>query len=214
MASLDWFVERVHYLLQAGYQTFTPSDLAQLNRKSEPDITAGLAMKIQELIDGRRLPRVTRSWSVVDNWPENLPHLSLSKQPPARKRKLPDLNFRFGGQREALYFRFEAKKLAGTGDYENLISPEDGLGRFLRKAYGRRDMAGGLLGYVHTESPIVHADRVKAALVKDPKKYRVTSRGAWTSTNFRNGPTCCFRTVHSRDRSAAIAVYYSFLLVR
>ena len=212
MTSLDWFVGRVHYLLQAGYETMTPRELGQFNRKSEPDITAGLAMRIQQLIDDHRLPGVTRSWSVVDNWPENLPHLPLTKQPPAKKRKLPDLNFRFGGQRETLYFRLEAKKLAGTGDYENLISHQDGLGRFLRRAYGRRDLAGGLLGYVHTESPIVHAERVKAALAADPRKYRVSADGAWTAATWKNGPECCFRAVHSRERASAIAIFYSFLL--
>jgi hypothetical protein len=212
--SLDWFIERVHYLLQAGYATLTPSELGQFNRKSEPEITAGLAMRIQQLIDDDTLPGVTRSWSVVDNWPENQPHLSLTKQPPAKRRKLPDLKFRFGGQRETIYFRFEAKKLAGTGDYGDLISHQDGLGRFLRRAYGRRDMAGGLLGYVHTESPIVHAERVEAALATNPRKYRVRADGAWTAVAWKNGPACCYRVVHSRERSAAIAIFYSFLLFR
>jgi hypothetical protein len=171
-------------------------------------------MRIQELIDDRRLPGVTRSWSVVDNWPENQPHLPLTKQPPARSRKLPDLKFRFGGQRETLYFRFEAKKLAGSGDYVDLISHQDGLGRFLRRTYGRQDVAGGLLGYVHTESPIVHAERVKTALTGNPRKYRVSANGAWASAAWKNGPECCFRMVHSRERSTVIAIFYSFLLFR
>lgn len=214
MNSLDWFIERVHYLLQAGYQTMTPTDLAHFNRKSEPDITAGLAIRIQQLIDDRQLPGVTRSWSVVDNWPENLPHLPLTRQPPAKKRKLPDLKFRFGGQRNTLYFRFEAKKLAGTGDYENLISHQDGLGRFLRRAYGRQDMAGGLLGYIHTESPITHADRVKTALTSDPRKYRLSANGGWKAANWKKGPECCFRTIHLREKASAIIIFHSFLLFR
>ncbi|SRR5260370_6641859 len=213
-ASFDRFIERVHCLLQAGYATMTPRDLAHFNLKHEPDITAGLAMRIQQLIDDHALPNVTRAWSVVDNWPENKTHLPLLRQPPAKRRKLPDLKFRFGGQRQALYFRFEAKKLAGTGDYDDLISHKDGLGRFLRKVYGREDQAGGLLGYVQTESPEIHAERVRKALVTDPKKYRVSPNGSWAPATWKNGPKCSFRAVHSRERASAIVIFYSFLLFR
>jgi hypothetical protein len=184
-ASFDRFIERVHCLLQAGYATMTPRELAQLNLKNEPDITAGLAMKIQQLIDARAVPSISRAWSVVDNWPENKTHLPLSKQPPAKRRKLPDLKFRYGGLRQVFYFRFEAKKLAGTGDYADLISHEDGLGRFLRRAYGREDKAGGLLGYVQTESPEIHAERVGTALVTEPKKYRVNAYGGWAAVTWK-----------------------------
>jgi hypothetical protein len=210
-ASFDLFVERVHGLLQAGYATMTPRDLARFNTKDEPDITAGLAMRIQQLIDACGVPGITRAWSVVDNWPENKTHLPLSKQPPAKRRKLPDLKFRYGGLREVFYFRFEAKNLAGTGDYADLLSHEKGLGRFLRKRYGRQDQAAGLLGYVHTESPETHAERVRQALVTDPKKYRVSANGEWTARTWKNGPKCSFRAVHSRERASVIVIFYSFL---
>lgn len=210
----DRFIERVHSLLQAGYETMTPRQLGHFNRKNEPDITASLAMRIQQLIDDRAVPDITRAWSVTDNSPENKLHLSLTKQPPAKRRKLPDLKFRYGGQREALYFRFEAKKLAGTGDYADLISHKDGLGRFLRKIYGREDMAGGLLGYIQTESTETHAERVRSALISNPKKYQVSANGDWTAMNWKNGPKCCFRTVHSRGRASVILIFHSFLLFR
>jgi hypothetical protein len=210
-APFDRFIERVHCLLQAGYATMTARDLARYHLRNEPDITAGLVIRIQQLIDERAVPGITRAWSVVDNWPENKSHLPLSKQPPAKKRKLPDLKFRYGGQTQALYFRFEAKKLAGTGDYADLISHKDGLGRFLRKVYGREDQAGGLLGYVQTESPEIHADRVRTALAKDPKKYRVSANGKWTAAIWKSGPKCSFRTVHSRERAPFIVIFYSFL---
>jgi hypothetical protein len=213
MTSLEWFIERVHYLLQAGYETFTSQELSHFDTKSEPDITGGLALRIQQLIDSGSLPGITRSWTVVDNCPEQERHLPMLKQRPARKRKLPDLNFRYGGQREALYFRFEAKKLAGSGDHLALISYKDGLGRFLRRVYGRQDMAGGLLGYVHTESPIVHADRIQVELTDKPKKYRV-SVGTWTATAWKRGPECCFRAIHSREGAAVIEIFYSFLPFR
>ena len=211
-ASFDLFIERVHRLLQAGYETMTPRELGNYNRKTEPDITAGLAMRIQQLIDDRAVPGITRAWSIGDNCPENKLHLPLTKQPPAKKRKLPDLKFRYGGQTQTFYFRFEAKKLAGTGDYEDLISHEDGLGRFLRRVYGREDVAGGLLGYVLTESVEIHAERVRSALAGDPKKYKVSAKGEWTVMTWKNGPKCSFKTIHSRDRTSVIVIFHSFLL--
>ncbi len=102
-----------------------------------------------------------------------------SKRRLGKRRRLPDIKLKYAGQRETLYFRFEAKKLAGTGDYADLISDKDGLGRFLRRVYGRNDEAGGLLGYVQTESPEAHAERVKTALAIDRKKYQVNAKGDW-----------------------------------
>lgn len=212
--NFDRFIENVHCLLQAGYASLSVKELNHFNRCDEPTITGGLAMQIQNLIDSGKVQGISRAWCVVDNWPEAALHLPLQKQPKAKKRKLPDLKFRFGGQREALYFRFEAKKLAGTGDYTDLISHEDGLGRFLRRVYGRADKAGGLLGYAQTESPETHAERVRTALETDRKKYRVNANGTWTVATWKNGPKCSFRVVHSRERASVMVIFYSFLSFR
>jgi len=212
--SFDRFLERVHLLLQAGYASLTPDELDHYNRCDEPDITGGLAMRIQQLIDDKKVSGISRAWCVVDNWPEAALHLPLKEQPRAKKRKLPDLKFRYGGQRQVLYFRFEAKKLAGTGDYADLISHEDGLGRFLRRVYGRHDNAGGLLGYVQTESPEIHAERVGTALTTEPQRYRVSEQGEWTTVIWKNGPKCSFRVVHLREGGSVIVICYSFLPFR
>lgn len=209
--NFDRFIENVHRLLQAGYASLSDKELSYFNRCDEPTITGGLAMRIQQLIDAGKLPGISRAWCVVDDWPEAALHLPLQNQPKAKKRKKPDLKFRFGGQRQALYFRFEAKKLAGTGDYDDLISRDDGLGRFLRRVYGRQDEAGGLLGYVQTESPEIHAERVRTALASNPTKYRVSVNGDWTAATWNNGPKCCFRAVHARERGSVIVIFYSFL---
>jgi hypothetical protein len=213
-ATFDRFIERVHQLLQAGYASLSKQEIEHYHRCNEPDITGGLALRIQQLVDGGQVPGITRAWCVVDNWPEAATHLPLKKQPRAKTRKLPDLKFRFGGQRQVLYFRFEAKKLAGTGDYADLISHQDGLGRFLRRVYGRQDAAGGLLGYVQTESPEIHAERVRTALTNDPRKYRAKQNGLWSTAPWKNGPQCSFRALHSREGASVIVIYYSFLHFR
>lgn len=209
-AAFSLFVERVHELLQAGYEAL---DATACNLWAEPEISGELAWEIEELLCTRRRPWM-RYWTAVDNWPENEPDQRGSKKRLGKRRRLPDIKLKYSGQRETLYFRFEAKKLAGTGDYADLISHKDGLGRFLRRVYGRQDDAGGLLGYVQTESPEIHALRVRNALETNPKKYRVTPGGDWTATTWKDGPKCSFRAVHSRERASVIVIFYSFLPFR
>jgi hypothetical protein len=209
-AAFNLFVERAHELLQAGYEAM---DAKACNMWAEPEISGELAWKIEELLGTRRQPWM-RYWTAVDNWPENEPDKPGFKKRLGKCRRLPDIKLKYAGQRETLYFRFEAKKLAGTGDYADLISHEDGLGRFLRRVYGRSDAAGGLLGYVQTESPEAHAERVRTALAIDPKKYQVNAKGYWTVVTWKNGPKCCFRVVHSRKAGSFIVIFYSFLLFR
>jgi hypothetical protein len=209
-APFNLFVERAHELLQAGYEAM---DAKACNMWAEPEISGELAWKIEELLCARRQSWM-RYWTAVDNWPENEPDQPGSKKRLGKRRRLPDIKLKYAGQRETLYFRFEAKKLAGTGDYADLISHEDGLGRFLRRVYGRDDGAGGLLGYVQTECPEAHAERVRAALATNPKKYQVSANGDWTVVAWKSGPKCCFRVIHSREGKSLIVIFYSFLLFR
>src|SRR6266850_5890641 len=159
-AALTLFIERVHELLQAGYEAL---DAGACNTWAEPEISGELAWKIEQLLWTRRQPWM-RYWTAMDNPPENEPDKPGFKKRLGKRRKLPDIKLKYAGQRETLYFRFEAKKLAGTGDYTDLISHTEGLGRFLSRVYGREDQAGGLLGYVQLETPGVHGERVRAAL--------------------------------------------------
>ena len=207
------FIERVHQLLQAGYATITEKELKLLNTAEEPEITGVLADRIQTLIDGGSHKGISRAWSVGDNSPENESHLPLAKQKRGKKRKLPDLKFRFGGQRQAFYFRFEAKRLANSGAYADLISHEDGLGRFRRRIYSRDDSSAGLLGYVQIGTTEEHAAKIEAAFAAEPKKYGITQR--WQAVVWKSGPPLSYRTTHSRAGNPGnITIYVTFLLFR
>ena len=205
------FVTRVHELLQAGYATMKP---VAYNTCEEPEISGELADRIETFLEGRSKPWM-RYWTAMDNAPENQPHLPLAKRRMGKRRKLPDLKFKYSGQRETLYFRFEAKKLKDTGSFRDLISSEDGLGRFISREYGRKDVAGGLLGYVQLETPEIHASRVANAFAENPKLYRIEPDGGWTMVKWPNGPACCFRTIHTRKyTSQTITIFHSFLSFR
>ncbi len=205
--ALDLFVQRAHELLQAGYAAM---DAKVWNLNKEPEISGELTAEIRKLIDTRRRPWM-RNWTPINDEPEDETGKPKEKRRLGNRRKRPDIKLKFSGLRETFYFRFEAKRLAGTGDYADLISHEDGLGRFLRKVYGREDIAGGLLAYVQSESVQAHVERVRTALESNGKKYRVHRAGTWTSIIWEGGPEHCFRVIHSRQRGAPILMFYTFL---
>ncbi len=190
-------------------------DAKAWNLKKEPDISGELTAEIRKLIDdtSRRKPWM-RLWTPINDEPEDEIRKPIEKRRLGNRRRRPDIKLKFGGLRGTLYFRFEAKKFSGTGDYTDLISHEDGLGRFLRKVYGREDVAGGLIGYVQSESIQAHVDRVRTALVSDSKKYRVQKDGQWTAVSWKNGPAYCFRVLHTRIAGPPVIIFYTFLLFK
>ncbi len=209
----DIFIQNVHRLLQAGYETLTTKELRFLRGRHEPDISGVLAMRIQQLVDDKKVEGINRAWTIADNHPENETHLPIDKMLLGKKRKLPDLKLRFGGARAARYFRFEAKCLSDSGAYKDLISHKDGLGRFLRRVYARGDSVGGLLGYVKTETAETHAQRVKADMCGDPIRFHLNEAKGWKAVALKGGPVCCFRTVHARDDNGGdITMFHTFLL--
>ncbi len=210
-AELTLFISRVHELLEAGYQTMKPSEF---NTLQEPDISGELADRIEGILEKRSQPWM-RFWTATDNAPENEPHLPLTQRRLGKRRKLPDLKLKYAGKRETLWFRFEAKRLKDSGGFADLIGDKDGLGRFIRQEYGRKDRAGGLLGYVQIETPDIHAERVQKAFEADPKKYAIAPSGDWTVVKWKSGPKCCFRTEHTRSATGErIVIFHSFLAFR
>lgn len=207
----DLFVQRAHELLQAGYAAM---DAKAWNPNQEPEISGELTAQIRSLVDDaeRRQPWM-RYWTPINDEPEDESGKPKEKRRLGNRRKRPDIKLKFAGQRGTQYFRFEAKKLQSSGDFSDLISHEDGLGRFLRRVYGRQDAAGGLLAYVKTETLEIHAGRVRDAFERQPKKYRIAKGGEWCAVQWKSGPICCFRTEHVRAQAGGrIAIYCTFLL--
>lgn len=202
------FLARAHQLLHLAYESMQPS---LYNTWQEPEISGEIADRIEAVLVKRSKPWM-RYWTAMDNPPENQRYLPISKRLLGKCRKIPDIKLKYAGHRETLYFRYEAKRLADSGSYADLIGHESGLGRFLRREYGRHDAAGGLLGYVQTETPEIHADRVQKAFAKEPKRYRLRPDGLWLAIQWDQGPKYCFRTVHSRQHSSqTIEMFCSFL---
>ena len=207
------FVQRAHELLQGGYAAM---DARAWNSNQEPEISGELTAHIRQLVDdaARRQPWM-RHWTPINDEPEDETEKPKEKRRLGNRRKRPDIKLKFAGKRGSEYFRFEAKKLHSSGDFEDLISHEDGLGRFLRRAYGSSDAAGGLLAYVKTETVEVHSGRVRDAFAANPKKHRIAKGGGWKAVHWKAGPKCCFRTEHVRERSGGrIAIYHTFFLFR
>ena len=61
MTSLDWFVGRVHYLLQAGYATMTQRELGSVQpEEASQTLQQGVNEEDSGMIDDRRLPGVDK----------------------------------------------------------------------------------------------------------------------------------------------------------
>ncbi|MEK0450605.1 MAG: hypothetical protein RL088_2873 [Verrucomicrobiota bacterium] len=212
-AEFDLFIERAHELLQAGYAALTAKDW-EMNK--EPKISGELTAEIRKLVDDakRRKPWM-RYWTPINDEPEDEQDKPKEKRRLGNNRVRPDIKLKFAGGRETLYFRFEAKRLKDTGDYRDLLS-EDGLDRFLRSAYARKDLAGGLIGYVQTETCQIHSARVANALSNDPtNRYKTAKNGKWQKVNWKNGPEHSFRTSHTRgNKGEDILIFFTFLQFR
>jgi len=118
---------------------------ATYNTWQEPEISGELADRIEAVLAKRARPWM-RYWTAMDNPPENQPYLPLSKRLKGKKRKMPDIKLKCAGQRETIYFRYEAKRLADSGAYRDLIGNESGLGRFLRRRRITRLCSNGNAG--------------------------------------------------------------------
>jgi len=155
-----------------------------------------------------------RYWTAVDNWPENEPDKPRVKKRLGKRRKLPDIKLKYAGQRETLYFRLRQRNLPVLVTILTLSATRTAWAVFLRRVYGRQDRAGGLLGYVQTESSEIHAGRIQTAFSADPKKYGIRGNEGWALISWRNGPKCSFRVVHSRTDRSDIVIFYTFLPFR
>jgi hypothetical protein len=203
------FVAKVHELLELGYRRIEDKKVFEL--KEEPDISGELARHIEDYLDILD-EDWKRYYSICDEKPENEPQVPLTKRRLGKRRRRKDLRFRWtGGGMRAVYFTFEAKKLAQSGSFRDLLE-EDGLGRFLDGHYARDDWAAGVIGYVTLGRPEEHAKKTGDELAKSSAKYHITSDGGWKPAKWSSGPSISFETEHNRPSlQRRIRVSFTFL---
>jgi hypothetical protein len=150
------FIKRCHRLLELGY--------CRLDRKAlicadEPSITGELVRAMKEAQEIEDAPAFTRFLFVADDPPQN----SFGKL--GKRRRRVDIEFEFAPRKgKRPRFHFEAKRLYKSASISDYLGPE-GLGCFLAGHYAKDQDAGGMLGYVQTESINIWSKKLETAII-------------------------------------------------
>lgn len=107
----------------------------------------------------------------------------------------------------------EAKRLYRSDSVSEYVDDE-GVGAFICGDYAKDDNLGGMIGYIQTESLQKWLPKIETKLGTHKSVKRTRDDKAWESTNFKNGPLVCFKSLHLRDSGQPITlihVMFSFL---
>lgn len=164
------FVQRVHQLIQLGYEQLTPANYA---KRQEPAITGDLVEAIDNI-----LSNCQQQWmaffSVHDDPPVN------DGRRKGKQRKRVDLRIDSGQFRPRARYRFEAKRLGKRYPVTVYLGLE-GLGCFLRGDYASEDDEAGMLGYAQSGDLEDWGQKISEALAKNPTTYAVTRGGGFSA---------------------------------
>jgi hypothetical protein len=156
----DAFVRRSHELLVMGHARLAATELATLD---EPEITGKLSEAMEATLDADDRPEWATHLTVVDEEPENVDGKIGARRPRA------DVCVRCINPRPARRFRFEAKRLNGSGAMRAYLG-EDGMLALLRGYYGELPYSG-MIGYVQTGACAVWREEIKSAIRTAPARF-------------------------------------------
>lgn len=146
------FIRNCHILVLRGYELIKTEDLSQAE---ETSITGELVRGVREVLESEDAEDWMQLFEVLDDPPQNVPGRL------GRSRPRVDIEFvRLSGQGKRPRFHIEAKRLYRS-DSVNEYFGEDGLGCFLAGRYGSHEPAGGMLGYIQTDTSTGWLHRLK-----------------------------------------------------
>lgn len=205
------FLRHVHHLLQLSYASLTPSAFAA---SEEDDITGELCRHMQVLTEQSPTEPWMSLYSVHD---QNPVHGVLDSKTNRIKRgkRRPRLDIRFVSKWAVPNPRFcvEAKRLYRSDSVTSYMDDE-GLGAFVAGYYARDDAAGGMLGYVQSDSIDHWLSKIRARLNEDTTAQVVAPKDQKSIPHaFHAGPSRTIRSQHQRAGIAqTIDVYHTLLL--
>ena len=196
------FINRVHQLLELGYQKLNPTDWSTAE---ETAITGEIVRAIDEILDNP-----SQSWfqhfSVHDDPPVNAPG-RLGK-----RRKRLDIKIVSSQRTPRSKFSFEAKRLGKR----NLVSGyvgSDGLRCFLRGDYAAAEDDAGMLGYVQSDTSESWAAKIQAKLEASRSGFDICSTYTWRECQMEAGPSHIYQTRHNRvSLGRPIDIYHTLLV--
>lgn len=206
------FVQRVHQLLEAGYQRMKATKPRKpFDVWAEEEISGELARHVDDALDELSAPWM-HFYSLAPERHVDEPHLPERTRRLGKRRKRLDFRFTCRQRNPVLRFIFEAKSLKQSGASQLL--DEDGLGRILRGQYAREDPAAGLLGYVQIATAAAHVTALENEISAHPGDYGITDDGQWSRITFSEGPENTFRTKHRRAKLPEVTIFTTLLLCR
>lgn len=151
-----------------GHDRLNPKTLADMD---EPAITGMLCDSMEAFLDSPARPDWSIHFTTVDDQPESVDGKT------GKRRPRTDICIRSTDNRAlarpASRFRFEAKRLSQTYPVAEYLG-EKGMLALITGYYGNLPFTG-MIGYVQSETCATWADRIKAAITKNPKTYHATT---------------------------------------
>jgi len=158
------FIRNCHILVLRGYEFIKAEDLSQAE---ETSITGELVRGIREVLESEDAEAWMQLFDVLDDPPQNV----SGKW--GRRRPRVDIEFvRLSGRGRRPRFHIEAKRLYRSDSVKEYFG-EDGLGCFIAGRYAALEAAGGMLGYVQTDTSLEWLARLRTGFAERAETLRV-----------------------------------------
>lgn len=204
------FLRHVHCLIQLGYASLTPK---KFSTAEEDDITGELCRHMQTLTEEKPTEPWMNLYSVHDQNPVHGVTDPASGCVKRGKRR-PKLDIRFVSKWDLPNpsFCVEAKRLYRNDSVSSYMDDE-GLGAFVASYYAKDDTAGGMLGYVQTESVAHWWTKIEARLNSDVSAISISAGKKFAPHRFEAGPEHNFKSRHNRaETTQPIDVFHTLLV--
>jgi hypothetical protein len=158
------FIRNCHILVLRGYEVIKAADLSQAE---ETSITGELVRGVREVLESEDAEAWMQLFEVLDDPPQNVPNKL------GRNRPRVDIEFvRLSGRGKRPRFHIEAKRLYRSKSVDKYFG-EDGLGCFIAGRYAAQEVAGGMLGYVQTDTSLEWLGRLRTGFAERAETLRV-----------------------------------------
>ena len=202
------FLERIHRLLQLGYESLTPADY---EHAEEDDITGDLCKHMIFLTETAPSEKWMSRFSVKDQDPSNDVASEKTGLPRKGKRR-PKIDIRIVCKHQTPNrgYCIEAKRLYRSDSVSEYVGDE-GVGAFICGDYGKNDDFGGMLGYVQEVKTDEWLSKIETKLKLRADVKVAESAAAMLRVNFSKGPRQVFQSWHERSNGRDIKLYHVFL---
>jgi len=196
------FVKNSHRLLALAHQRL---DASSLRSQQEPAITGMLVDRVKALVESEHAPRWARHMIALDDPPQ------ASAERLGRARRRVDIEFCLVQRGPRPRLHFEAKRLYRSDSVREYLGPE-GLELFVRGEYAAGQHAGGMLGYVQSDSPQQWSERIMQGMAAARERLAICEGTAFEVVALIAELDSVHLTCHDRQSvGRPIHIYHTLL---